>query len=539
MSERGFFRRWGLVLPAVLAPAAELLLLAALGVGEARSLAAQVTAPAPLDLFHDLRWVSVYHNSWPILVLEIAGVLFLRSLWVAWVVQRSWPDDRPPPMWAGAWRAGTYLVVASALLLPFVALLFGLALTHISFLFFAALPPVLAIALAIHTGAASQAAGRWWRWRPTAAGLAWVLAAFVWLTVAGAAIRSLPLPAAAVVAGAAGLANARAWYGIVQSVVRRPERRRVPALVPALLTAIFAVVLGGSAIGFAVVTEETGRPLGPAPFPEAGPGKRPVLVAAGLYSRFDPRPPLHLPRGHEAWRFSYQGLDDRGRPRSYDAADTLQPVMVSARKMAEQVDRLYRAYREPVTVVAESEGALVARAYLNQIPGADRRVDRLVTLEMHPGVAGVYLPELGRQGWGVGTGWLLRGVAGVVDEMAPFPATVDTPLMRDMVDCRRMLDRVVAAPLPPAIEELSVGALADWVDRPFGAVLPLRIVNAPHTGLIERPGVQATITGFLLGAELPPPMSTSHVASLISAASSPWRVPDLDGELFPADGCPS
>ena len=51
--------------------------------------------------------------------------------------------------------------------------MFGLAVTHLSYLFFVALPPALAIALAIHRGALTQAMGHWWRWRPSWRSLAW------------------------------------------------------------------------------------------------------------------------------------------------------------------------------------------------------------------------------------------------------------------------------------------------------------------------------------------------------------------------------
>src|SRR5437870_10382360 len=85
-----FFGRTGLLLPAVLAPVAETALLRTLAPGSA-ALAAQVTAPPPLDLFHALRWVSVFHDSWLTFALELVGILLLRSVWMARVVQRAWP----------------------------------------------------------------------------------------------------------------------------------------------------------------------------------------------------------------------------------------------------------------------------------------------------------------------------------------------------------------------------------------------------------------------------------------------------------------
>src|SRR5262245_42340327 len=50
--------------PAVLAPVAETALLLVVGPRGAAALGPQLTAPPPLDLLHDLRWVATYHNSW-------------------------------------------------------------------------------------------------------------------------------------------------------------------------------------------------------------------------------------------------------------------------------------------------------------------------------------------------------------------------------------------------------------------------------------------------------------------------------------------
>ena len=82
--------------------------------------------------------------------------------------------------------------------------------------------------------------------------------------------------------------------------------------------------------------------------------------------------------------------------------DTQRSLLVSAMSMARQVRSLAHAYREPVTIVGESEGALVARAYLLDLyRPASRFVDRLITLDMPSGASAVYFPPRGRDGWGV------------------------------------------------------------------------------------------------------------------------------------------
>src|SRR5438270_772142 len=172
----GFFGRIGLLIPAVAAPMAEAGLLRAFDPGSA-GMAAQVTAPAPLDLFHDMRWISVFHDSWVVFGLEIMAVLVLRILWAVW-------------------------------------------------------------------------------------------------------------PVALLAAGAAGLLNARAVYGVVQDIAVGRKRRPLRALTPALVAAVFGVTVGGSAIGFALTVGQHHEPRHLGPLPAAAPGDHPVLIAAGLHSHY-------------------------------------------------------------------------------------------------------------------------------------------------------------------------------------------------------------------------------------------------------------
>jgi hypothetical protein len=498
-----------------------------------------VTAPPPFDLFHDLRWISVFHDSWVVLALELVAVVVLRSLWVAWMVQRAWPADGFPPMHASVRRVAVFYAVAIVLLTPWVVLLFAQALVHVSFLFFAALPPAIALAVVLHRGAASQAAGAWWVWRPTWRSVAWVIGAFFWLTATGAMTGSAPLPLALLAAAAAGVANARSWYGVVHDIATRPARRPLRALAPILVGVIFGVAVGGTALGFALRQHRSASgPVGPAPAAE--PGEHPVLIAAGLHSRFDPHAPLRLPKGYVAWRFSYRGTDPRGRPLPYDPADTEQPLDASARRMAQQVRSLRRAYDEPVTIVAESEGGLVARSFLLHAAHVDREVDRLITLDMPSGIASVYFPSRGRQGWGVGTGWGLRGFTRLLAALGPLDLSADSPLMREMLDCRPALARLAVAPPPPGVSEVSVEALADWVDPPAAAPagVPRFVVVATHGGLVSDPGVQRLIRGILDGdpSDLGPRVPGLW-ARVVGASASPWLVPSLPSGVRTGTAC--
>jgi hypothetical protein len=535
-------RRARLYLPAVLAPVAETAVLWFLGPKGSAALGPQVTAPPPFDVFHDLRWISVYHNSWPLLALELVGIVVFRGLYVAWMIQGAWPRDDPPAMPRSAVRAAAFYAAASLLLLPWVALLFGLALTHLSYLFFVALPPAIAIVLLTHRGALAQGAGRWWRWRPTWQSLAWAAGAFLWLTAAGAVISVAPLPVALLAAAAAGFANARAVEWIAASIGREwdlpPKRHQ--ALVPIALATTFAVVIGGTTIGFAADVPSPGPTPGSVSIPARATG-HPVLVAAGFNSQWNPAPVLRLPRGYVAWRYSYRGIGPGDTLLPYQPSDTLQPLLASARMMATQVQALSRTYGSPVTIVAESEGAIVARAYLVSLyRPVTRAVDRLVILDMPVGPTSVSYPPPGAQGWGVASGWALRGIAAIVERIGPLRVSADAPLFRDIASCSALMTRIVESPPPPGVEEVSVQALADAVDGSEGSGLPDAerfVVVSAHGGLIGNAEVQSLIYRTLAGGTVHASPGELSLVRFINAVSEPWHAPALLGDLTAPRSC--
>jgi hypothetical protein len=70
-------------------------------------------------------------------------------------------------------------------------------------LYFAALPPALAVALVLDRGALSRPGETWW-WRPTRRTAAWEAGSLAGLTAAGALISSTPASVALVAAAVAG-----------------------------------------------------------------------------------------------------------------------------------------------------------------------------------------------------------------------------------------------------------------------------------------------------------------------------------------------
>jgi hypothetical protein len=538
----GLLARPKLLLPAVLGPVAETAAIMILGPKGSAALGPQLTAPPPFDLFHDLRWISVYHNSWPLLAIELLAAIGFRSAYVAWMLQGAWPREHAPAMPAAALRAAPFYAASTILLLPWVAILFGMALTHLSYLFFVAVPPALAIVLVVHRGALAQAAGRWWRWQPSWFSLAWIVGSFAWLTAAGAIISVSPLPVALPVAAAAGLLNAKAMITITASIAGADEGQHLehPTLVPVALVTTFVVVVGGAFVGFAAAVPQRGGFDQTVGIP-ASAGGHPVLVAAGFNSHWDPPPHLPLPSGFTAWRYSYRGLGPGNELLSYGPTDTLQPLLVSARRMGEQVDALHRAYGEPVTIVAESEGALVARIYLLRIyrPGSGD-VDRAVLLDMPIGDSSVYYPPPGSQGWGVASGWGLRALAAVVRNLGPLKVSADAPVFRDIAECRSLMVDAVHAQAPAGVDLVTVQALADAVDAIGGLEVPASrryVVASAHGGLIAQRSVQSLIYDSLSG-RLGQQSSTSLTAvRVISAVASPWQAPGLRNGLAKSRDC--
>lgn len=542
---REFLRRWALIVPAVLAAVAETVVLSVAGPPGSAALGPQVTAPAPIALFHDLRWVSVYHNSWWSLGVELTAVVILRSAYSAWVAVQSWPGEGRPALHRAFLRAAPFYAIASIVLFTWVALLFGLAITHVSYLFFVAFPGALAMIFILHRGASSQAAGWWWRWAPSLVSAGWIAASLAWLTAAGAVISIAPLWAGALAAAGAGLLNARADFGIVRDLLApRRARRRAPALpsrlaAPVALIATFALIVGGATAGFAAVSPPpTGVVTPRIPASAAG---HPVLLVSGFNSSWTPPTDISLPPGYVAWRYSYRGIKG-GRLEPYSSRDTLQSLMLSARRMAAEVQALHRAYRSPVAIVAESEGALVARTYLlNLYRPRSGSVDKVILLSMPEVQPTAYYPPAGQAGWGLGTGWAIRGIAYVIRGIGPLRFTIDSPFLRDLVDCPSLTHRIATEAPPQGVEELDVQALADAVNAPYPAGLPEATdltVASVHGGMLKEPDIDRLIASVLQGSgHLGRAGLHPELEHLIAAAADPWHAPELTAGLAPTNEC--
>ena len=214
-----------------------------LGPGSRPDLAPQASAIAPFGVFSDLRWVSVYNNSWVALAGELAGVLVIRGAVTALSIALAWPANLRRPSVGKLMRRSLFATAMAAVLLsPSVTLLFGLAALPVSWLFLAAVPAALFVAFIIHPAAVS---GDWWQRLVAPRAVGCVALSFLVLSLEGAAIDAAPSALWPVVVALGGLFNAWSWVTLVRSVAdRRPVRHAVPVAAIAALALVSTVVAG-------------------------------------------------------------------------------------------------------------------------------------------------------------------------------------------------------------------------------------------------------------------------------------------------------
>jgi hypothetical protein len=374
--------------------------------------------------------------------------------------------------------------------------------------------------------------------------MAWVLLSFLVLTVASAVVVLVPAPLRLPAIGAAGLFNAWAWHSIVHTISCSRRARRFMPVAPLGVAALVGVIFLGVSIGFSVstrsdhsvhaanVTDATasaGAGTGSATQATTG---RPVLLVSGFGSSFTGQDD-----GIGTWaderRFSYRGVDADGRPLPYEDADTYQDVTRSVTLMNRQVEAFRADVEQPVTIVAESEGALVAKAYLMSHP--DAPVDTLVLLSPLVEPGGAYYPPAGDDGWGVAGGLGLRWITAVVRTLSPLDVTTDEGLFRSIADEAPALREMLACPVD-GVEQLAVFPLADAVAgaEPQLDGVPSAVVPAFHGGLADNHAVQRRIRTMLEGGVAPEYGWWEATDTVIRAGAAAWRVPLLPISVNPA-----
>jgi hypothetical protein len=500
------------------------------GVPGAAALAPQAAAPTPFDVFHDLRWLLVYHQSWLAFALEALALVAVRSLVIVTLVGAAWAASVPRPPWRDELRrTAGFVALVAVVLLPFAVLTFGMAVVALSWLFFVAVPVLLMAALLVHRGIVVPG---WWRDRPTWPTVRVILVAFVGLCVAGAAISAAPVAARVPLAAIAGVFDAWCWLRLVEALAgAAPQPRRRPFVLVAL-AGIAALVVGGTAAGFAVsVAVEEGRSaLPPVAADATGP---PVLIVKGFNSEWDGVTRRWVRGRYRIRRFSYRGLDRNGQPRPYGRADTHQSVPDLAVELGRQVDAFAARTHERVSLVAESEGSVVALAYVAATPRAPVRAVVALSPLLAPGR--VFYPPVGSDGWGAAAGSILDGIARALSLVGPVDVSADTPLFRSFVEEGPVLRGLLRCP-PPGRREFAVLPLDSGVSAPGPIDVRIRyaVVPAFHGGLLGDHTTAALIRDLVAGRSASGPGFWPGVADAVGALAAGWQAPGLDQGLEPA-----
>jgi hypothetical protein len=389
----------------------------------------------------------------------------------------------------------------------------------------------------------------------------WLLASFIVLSAAAAAIGSLPTAGALAVAGLAGLANARAWYGLAGAVTREGAASHLPCgrawasvwrhlphwpapVSPLAAATALALIIGMTRLLF-ILVGSTPLPGGPAAVPApaalaataAEPGGRAtagltdaVLVIPGFGSSCCYPSASRALIGPSALvrPFSYAGLDARGRPLPYGLDATDLPLPVLGDRIARQVSQLHKETGRPVDIVAESEGTLGVYAMLARHPGLPVRSVVLLSPIIDPGQdvqAGQAL-TVHSDGDPV-SGEALNALVRMAGALSPFGESGAEQLI-DSVRSDGAAFAAAAARNGQRIRWLAVIPLADAVTLPV-CDLPGDVVVVPalHGSLLGDPAIDRMAHRFVSHEQVAGPQDMRDTAEVIAAAAAAWRMPSL------------
>ena len=494
---------------------------------DAPSLATQASAIAPFGAFHDLRWVSVYQDSWLTFALELVAMLLIRGFITAVCVRWAWPATSPSPSLVTGFGQGILATAVSAFFVaPCVALLFGLAVVPISWLFIAAVPLVLLVALVVHPIAVS---GSWWRRALAPRALWWVFVSFAVLDLAAIATDASPGPVRILVAAASGVFNAWAWIGLVSAVVdRRPARHVVP-MVPVALAVLAGIVIGGALLGF-----NGAHPVTPVYNDGPSPGSAsatPVLLVSGYGSEWDGQAVHPIPGNFYEIRFSYSGLSADGQPLPYTSHDTVKSLAALDKMLGEQIDALHDRTHRRIDVVAESEGSLIAETYLLATQQAP--VDSVVYASPLISPGRVWYPT-GSQGWGVASVEGMQILSDAFQSVAPIDLSPDSAFLKSLDMAAPTLQSLYSCSVP-GVRQFALLPLADSVAMPADTTLgfPYAVVPAFHGGLTSSPAGAPVIAEALEHGSASTSSIWRYMEDAFSAAASAWQVPNLAETDYP------
>ncbi|MFZ0667884.1 MAG: hypothetical protein WAM97_19205 [Acidimicrobiales bacterium] len=514
-----------LLLLCVVPPIVETAIVLLLIPGSAPTLAPQASAVAPFGVFHDLRWLSVYANSWLTFGLLAGATLVVRGVLTALSVRLAWPATTSPPAVGKLMLRGVgSTTFAAVLLAPSVALLFALAVVPVSWLFLAGAPLALGIAVVVHPIAIS---GGWWKRAIPLRAIGWVAMSFFVMTVAAGVVAWVPHWVDFVVDVVVGVFNARAWVGMVGAVVEpRHVRGLVPA-VPAALAVMVAIVALGSVNGFTHVNPRNPGGVSEAFTSVAARGERAVLVVAGYGSHWNGKEKHPVPGSFFEVQFSYSGLGPSGQPLPYTSAETVKPLKVLDAEMAQQVAKLHEESGDRVDIVAESEGALVAATYLVSFRHAPVSTVVLASPLIDPGRVS-YPVRSSSVGFGVASRYAMHLLGSAYQSVAPIDLNPESAFLESVNRLAPLLQQVIACPVA-GVRKFAFLPLADATAAPVHITLPFHsvVVSAFHGGLVGSPPTDRLIAQ-VLEDKTPAGSGVLHdLDTVIAASSAAWQVPSL------------
>jgi hypothetical protein len=359
----------------------------------------------------------------------------------------------------------------------------------------------------------------------------------------------------------AGVANARAWFGVTRAVVRREAGRRrlvrvvarhpapllplsVP-LAPVAMVLALAMVVGLTRLAFVIGNPPHPSSLGAVAAGDAtaasgsdptssqvsntassvGPGRAtrdPVLEIRGFGSTCcaSPRSLRPVAPGALVQQFSYRGMSASGRPLPQGSAASDLPLTELGRRIAAQVLRLHRETGRPVDIIAESEGTLGVDAMLATHPGLPLGSVVMMSPIVAPGQ--VTYPGGNRQP--LMPADELRALVWFVGGLSPFGASGAQRLIDSVAEVGARFAASAARHHPQ--RWLLLVPLADAVTLPVCPLPPdVRVVPALHGDLLGSPGVTTMVRGFLAHQRVLEPGGYKATAEIVAAAAAAWRMP--------------
>jgi hypothetical protein len=253
-------------------------------------------------------------------------------------------------------------------------------------------------------------------------------------------------------------------------------------------------------------------------------------VITGFDSHWHGGDLLDFGPGFDQRRFSYAGLDNGGQPLKFEGADTDRPLPELVRMMDAQVRALSRQTGQPVAIVSDSEGALIAKVYLMVHPDAPVRALVLTSPLVQPGRA--YFPTRGSDGYGIAAGYGLRGVSALLGALTPLDLSPDGPFLRSVADHGPSLRDTLGCGLPHT-EQLALFPLADAVGAPYDATRHVSAVVLPafHGKLLTQRSSQHAIGVYLRTGKVPGYRGLRLTERLVRAGAAAWQAPSLRSNL--------